>query len=74
MRRTFRLLELFCFLLSPSTPAGLNRKIIYNAEIELAVEDFTGVPDRVIALGGGKVVLDSPTSRLRESELRDLYV
>ena len=30
--------------------------------------------DRVIALGGGKVMLDSPSSRLRESELRDLYV
>lgn len=30
--------------------------------------------DRVIALGGGRVVLDSPSSRLRESELRDLYV
>ena len=30
--------------------------------------------DRVIALGGGKIVLDSPSARLRESELRDLYV
>jgi phosphonate transport system ATP-binding protein len=30
--------------------------------------------DRVIALGGGRVMLDSPSSRLRESELRDLYV
>ncbi|MEX0677649.1 MAG: DUF4349 domain-containing protein [Pirellulales bacterium] len=33
-----------------STPEGLNRKIIYNAQIELAVEDFAGVPDRVISL------------------------
>jgi phosphonate transport system ATP-binding protein len=30
--------------------------------------------DRVIALGDGRIVLDSPSSRLRESELRDLYV
>jgi phosphonate transport system ATP-binding protein len=29
--------------------------------------------DRVIAIGGGKVVLDSPSSQLKESELRDLY-
>lgn len=29
--------------------------------------------DRVVAIGGGRIVLDSPTSRLRESELRDLY-
>lgn len=29
--------------------------------------------DRVIALGHGKVVLDSPTSRIKESELRGLY-
>jgi hypothetical protein len=33
-----------------STAEGLNRKIIYNAHVELAVEDFTGVPDRVIEL------------------------
>jgi Domain of unknown function (DUF4349) len=33
-----------------STPAGLNRKIIYTAEIELAVEDFSRVPERLIAL------------------------
>lgn len=30
--------------------------------------------DRVIALGGGRIMLDSPSSRLRASELRDLYV
>lgn len=30
--------------------------------------------DRVIALGSGKIMLDSPSSRLRESELRGLYV
>lgn len=29
--------------------------------------------DRVIAIGGGKIVLDSPSSQLKESELRDLY-
>lgn len=33
-----------------STPAGLNRKIIYTAQIELAVEDFSGVPERVVSL------------------------
>jgi hypothetical protein len=33
-----------------STPAGLNRKIVYTAEIELVVEDFTGVPERLVAL------------------------
>jgi hypothetical protein len=33
-----------------STAEGLNRKIIYAAEIELAVENLTGVPDQVIAL------------------------
>ena len=30
--------------------------------------------DRVIAIGGGRVMLDQPSARLRESELRDLYV
>ncbi|MEX0978670.1 MAG: DUF4349 domain-containing protein [Pirellulales bacterium] len=35
-----------------STPAGLNHKIVYTAEIELAVEDFSTVSDRVIALVG----------------------
>lgn len=30
--------------------------------------------DRVIAIGGGRIVLDSPSSRLREGELRGLYV
>ena len=29
--------------------------------------------DRVIAIGGGRIVLDAPSSQLRESELRDLY-
>ena len=29
--------------------------------------------DRVIAIGGGRVVLDAPTHRLAESELRGLY-
>jgi phosphonate transport system ATP-binding protein len=29
--------------------------------------------DRVIAIGGGRIMLDAPSSRLRESELRDLY-
>jgi phosphonate transport system ATP-binding protein len=29
--------------------------------------------DRVIALGGGRIVLDAPSSQLKESELRDLY-
>ena len=33
-----------------TTPAGLNHRIVYTAEIELAVEDFSVVPDRVIAL------------------------
>jgi hypothetical protein len=33
-----------------STPGGLNRKIIYTAEIELVVEDFSGVPERLAAL------------------------
>ncbi len=33
-----------------STADGLNRKIIYNAHVELVVEDFAGVPDRVVAL------------------------
>ncbi len=30
--------------------------------------------DRVIAIGGGRIVLDSPSSSLKESELRGLYV
>ncbi|MBI2826259.1 MAG: DUF4349 domain-containing protein [Planctomycetia bacterium] len=30
--------------------AGLNRKIIYSAKVDLMVEDFTGVPDEVVAL------------------------
>ncbi len=30
--------------------------------------------DRVIAIGGGRVVLDSPASSLKESDLRGLYV
>lgn len=29
--------------------------------------------DRVIAIGGGRIMLDQPSSRLKESELRDLY-
>lgn len=29
--------------------------------------------DRVIAIGGGQIMLDAPSSNLRESELRDLY-
>lgn len=33
-----------------AAPAATNRKIIYSASIELVVEDFTGVPDRVVAL------------------------
>ncbi len=33
-----------------STATSLDRKIIYSANIELAVEDFSGVPDRVISL------------------------
>ena len=33
-----------------STAVGLDRKIIYTANVELAVESFSGVPDRVIAL------------------------
>jgi phosphonate transport system ATP-binding protein len=30
--------------------------------------------DRIIAIGGGRVMLDAPSASLRESELRDLYV
>lgn len=30
--------------------------------------------DRVIALGGGRIVLDMPTTALTERELRHLYV
>jgi phosphonate transport system ATP-binding protein len=30
--------------------------------------------DRVVAIGGGMIMLDAPSSSLRESELRDLYV
>lgn len=33
-----------------STTAGLDRKIIYSADVELVVEDFSGVPDQVVAL------------------------
>ena len=33
-----------------NTASDPNRKIVYNAHVELAVEDFTGVPDQVIAL------------------------
>lgn len=33
-----------------SVPAGLDRKIVYRAQVELAVEDFAGVSDRVLAL------------------------
>ena len=38
------------------------------------LEHALAFADRVIALGGGRVMLDSPSSRLRASELRDLYV
>ncbi|MCA3575032.1 MAG: ABC transporter, partial [Aestuariivirga sp.] len=30
--------------------------------------------DRIVAIGGGRVMLDAPSASLRESELRDLYV
>jgi hypothetical protein len=33
-----------------STASGVDRKIIYTANVELAVESFSGMPDRVIAL------------------------
>lgn len=33
-----------------TAPAGLNRKIIYDAEIELVVEDFDGMGQKVIEL------------------------
>lgn len=33
-----------------TTPAGFDRKIIYSADVELVVEDFTGLPDEVVAL------------------------
>jgi hypothetical protein len=33
-----------------STPAGVDRKIIYNGQVELVVEDFTGVPELVVEL------------------------
>lgn len=33
-----------------ATNEGLNRKIIYNAQVELAVEDFSGVPERIVEL------------------------
>src|SRR5262245_18251989 len=33
-----------------SVAEGLNRKIIYNATVELALEEFGGVPDRVFEL------------------------
>ncbi|MBX7165362.1 MAG: DUF4349 domain-containing protein [Pirellulales bacterium] len=33
-----------------TSSTGLSRKIIYNAEVELIVEDFAGVPERVVAL------------------------
>jgi len=33
-----------------NTSAELNRKIIYTAEVKLAVEDFSGLPERVVAL------------------------
>ena len=29
--------------------------------------------DRVIAIGGGRILLDSPADRLKEAELRGLY-
>jgi hypothetical protein len=33
-----------------TTAAGLNRKIVYSANVELVVEDFAGVPDEVVAI------------------------
>jgi hypothetical protein len=33
-----------------SISASLDRKIIYSADVELAVEDFTGLPDQVVAV------------------------
>ena len=33
-----------------AAPADGKRKIIYNAHVELAVEDFGGLPERVLAL------------------------
>jgi hypothetical protein len=33
-----------------TTSLGLNRKIIYSANVELAVESFGGVPDQVVAI------------------------
>lgn len=33
-----------------SVAQSVDRKIIYSAEVELAVEDFTGVPDQVVAV------------------------
>lgn len=37
------------------------------------LEHALSFADRVIALGDGRVVLDSPSARLRERELRELY-
>jgi hypothetical protein len=33
-----------------TTAAGLNRKIIYSAKVEIVVENFDGVPDQVVAI------------------------
>lgn len=33
-----------------TTPEGFDRKIIYSADVELVVEDFSGVPDQVVEL------------------------
>lgn len=33
-----------------SVPAGVDRKIIYNGQVELVVEDFSGVPELVVEL------------------------
>ncbi|MBX3415411.1 MAG: DUF4349 domain-containing protein [Pirellulales bacterium] len=33
-----------------TVPPGFNRKIIYSADVELVVEDFSGLPDEVVAL------------------------
>jgi hypothetical protein len=35
---------------APNTPAGLSRKIIYTANVDLVVEDFSPMPERVGAL------------------------
>jgi len=56
-------------------PQDDKRKIIYNGHVEVAVEDFTGVPDRVLALVKqfGAYVADSTTTGSKGETRRGVW-